>query len=59
MKLFNALVACEALSQKSLERGDSRRTFGDDNSGGTPMYSCVGVQASRFGGVVECSPCFA
>ena len=23
------------------------------------MYSCVGVQASRFGGVVQCSPCFA
>ena len=52
MKLFNALVACE-------ERGDSRRTFGDDNSGGAPMYSCVGVQASRFGGIVQCSPCFA
>ncbi len=59
MKLFNALVACEALSQKSLERGDSRRTFGDDNSRGAPMYSCVGVLALRFGGVVECSPCFA
>lgn len=59
MKLFNALVTCEALSRKSLERGESRRTFGDDNSGGAPMYSCVGVQASRFGGVVQCSPCFA
>ena len=23
------------------------------------MYGCVGVQASRFGGVVQCSPCFA
>ena len=59
MKLFNALVTCEAPSRKSLERGESRRTFGDDNSGGAPMYSCVGVQASRFGGVVQCSPCFA
>jgi len=55
-KLYEALVSCELLSRTPLSRGDARRIFGD---GGRPMYSSVGAQASRFGGVLERSPQYA
>lgn len=58
MDIFMALVSCEQLSRKSLERGDKRKIFGDGIFGGTSMYSSVGVQVSRFGGVLERSPCY-
>jgi hypothetical protein len=57
--LMIILKMARGFHRNRLERGDARRAFGDGNSGGAPMYSCVGVQALRFGGVVECSPCFA
>ena len=59
MKLFDALVACEAVSRTPLKRGESRRIYGDGPDGGSPMYSSIGVQASRFGGVIANSPCFS
>lgn len=59
MKLFDALVACEAISRTPLKRGESRRIFGDGPDGGSPMYSSIGVQVSRFGGVIANSPCFS
>lgn len=57
--MFTALVACEELSRSSLKRGEARKIFGDGTSGGAPMYSSVGVQASRCGGILERSPRYA
>ena len=59
MNIFMALVACEELSKVSIERGKARRIFGDGISSDTPMYSSVGVQVSRLGGVLERSPRYA
>ena len=59
-KLFDVLADCEAISRKSLKRGELRRMiFGDGPDGGSPMYSSIGVQVSRFGGVITNSPCFS
>jgi hypothetical protein len=58
-KIYDALVSCELLSRTPLLRGDARRIFGDGVLGGRPMYSSVGVQVSRFGGVLERSPQYA
>lgn len=55
--IFNSMLACEAVLRKPLERGDSRRIFGDGpHDGPAPMYSAIGVQVSRFGGVIDSSP---
>jgi hypothetical protein len=59
LDMFKALVACEELSRSSLKRGEARKIFGDGTSGGAPMYSSVGVQASRCGGILERSPRYA
>lgn len=59
MILFDTLVTNVLLLWKSLERRNTRWIFGDGISGGAPMYSSVGVQASRFGGVVNCTPRFS
>jgi len=59
MQIYQALVACENLSRRTpLVRGESRRIYGDANSGGTPFANCVGVLASRRGGVLERKMCF-
>jgi hypothetical protein len=55
-KMYDALVSCELLSRTPLSRGDARRIFGDR---GRPMYSSIGAQVSRFGGVLERSPQYA
>ena len=55
-KIYDALISCELLSRTPLSRGDARRIFGDV---GRPMYSSVGAQVSRFGGVLERSPQYA
>jgi hypothetical protein len=55
-KMYDALVSCELLSRTPLLRGDARRIFGDR---GRPMYSSIGAQVSRFGGVLERSPQYA
>jgi hypothetical protein len=57
--IYDTLVACEKLSKKRLERGDERRVFGDGIFGGSPMYSSVGVQVSRCGGILDRSTCFS
>lgn len=59
MELFDALVVCKSMSRTSIKRGESRRIFGDGPDGGSPMYSSIGVQVSRFGGVITNSPCFS
>ena len=53
LEIYEALIACESLSGKSLDRGDSRRVYGDGEEGGSPMYSCIGVLAARTGGVLD------
>jgi hypothetical protein len=59
LEIYESLVACEMLSRTSLERGETRRIFGDGASGGSPMYSCVGVQAARIGGVIDWQKCYS
>jgi hypothetical protein len=59
LKIYDGLVSCELLSRTPLLRGDARRIFGDGVFGGRPMYSSVGVQVSRLGGVLERSPQYA
>jgi hypothetical protein len=57
MQIYDCLIAFEMSMKKSLERGNSRRIFSDGASGGSPMYSSVGVQVSRTGGVIERNSC--
>ncbi len=58
-KMYNALVSCELLTRTPLQRGGARRISGDGVFEGRPMYSSLGVQVSRFGGVLERSPQYA
>jgi hypothetical protein len=59
MKIYDTLVACEMSAKKSLERGEERRIYGDGLFGGSPMYSSVGVQVSRMGGVLDRTKSFS
>jgi hypothetical protein len=59
MNIYDTLVACEMLGKKSLKRGDDRKIYGDGLFGGSPMYSSVGVQVSRMGGVLDRTKCFS
>ena len=58
-EIYDSLVACELLSGKSLDRGDSRRVYCDGDDGGAPMYSCLGVLAARTGGVIDLKKCYS
>lgn len=58
-KIYETLVACELLSGKSLDRGECRRVYCDGDDGGAPMYSCLGVLASRTGGVDDMKKCYS
>jgi hypothetical protein len=53
MKIYDTLVACEKLAKKSLERGEDKKIYGDGLFGDSPMYSSVGIHASRTGGVLD------
>lgn len=57
--IYNSLLACELVSRKSLDRGESRRVYGDGVYGGNPMYSCIGVLASRTGGIADTKKCYS
>lgn len=57
MAIYDCLLAFEMSMKKSLERGNSRRIFSDGDSGGSPMYSSIGVQVSRKGGVIDRNSC--
>lgn len=59
LEIYDALVACKLLSRTSLDRGDSRRVYGNGDNGGSPMYSCIGVLAARTGGVVDVKNCYS